>query len=74
MNTVLYVLAEVIRCLAIIVQPVVPNSAEKMLNQLKASADERTFEHISPDFTLKPGCTINKPEGVFPRIVEEEAA
>ncbi|MCB1720799.1 MAG: methionine--tRNA ligase [Rhodospirillales bacterium] len=74
MNTVLYVLADVIRCLAIAVQPVVPTSAAKMLDQLKIPAEQRTFEHISADFTLKPGITIDKPEGIFPRIVEEEAA
>ena len=74
MKTVLYVLAEVIRCLAIIVQPVVPHSSPKILNQLGVPDDERMFEHMSKKYALKPGTKIDKPEGVFPRIVEEEAA
>ncbi len=74
MNTVLYVLAEVIRCLAIIVQPVTPNCAPKILDQIKIPTDERMFKHISKDYALKAGIKINKPEGVFPRIIEDEAA
>ena len=73
MNTVLYVLADVIRCLAISVQAVVPTSASQMLDQLKVAEDEREFAHISADFALKPGRSIDKPEGVFPRIMEEAA-
>lgn len=74
MGTVLYVLAEVIRCLAIIVQPVVPHCAPKILDQLVVSQDEREFVHISPDYALKSGVEIHKPEGVFPRIIEEKEA
>ncbi len=74
MNTVLYVLAEAIRCLSIIVQPVVPYCAPKILDQLEISENERSFEHISADHALKSGMKINKPEGVFPRLIDEEAA
>lgn len=74
METVLYVLSEVIRCLAIIVQPVVPHCAPKILEQLEISEDQRMFEHISADHVLASGTKIDKPEGVFPRIVEEEGA
>ncbi len=74
METVLYVLAEAIRTLAIIVQPVVPNCAPKILDQLKVPEDQRLFAHIDKDYILKSGTEIDKPEGVFPRIVEEEAA
>lgn len=74
METVLYVLAEAIRTLAIVVQPVVPNCAPKILDQMKISEDQRLFAHIDKDFIIKPGTEIDKPEGVFPRIVEEESA
>ncbi len=73
MNTVLYVLAECIRCLGIIVQPVVPHCAPKMLDQLQIPQDQREIKHISAQYSLKSGVKINKPEGVFPRIVEGEA-
>ncbi len=72
MNTVLYVLAECIRCLAIIVQPVVPYCAPKILDQLGTPENERSFAYISLDHALKSGIEINKPEGVFPRIIDEE--
>ncbi|MDB2682727.1 methionine--tRNA ligase [Alphaproteobacteria bacterium] len=74
MKTVLYVLAEAIRCLGIMVQPFMPDSAMKILAQLQVDEGQRMFEHMSAEHALKPGITIDKPEGVFPRIVEEEAA
>ncbi len=72
MQTVLYVLAETIRCLALIMLPVTPDSASKMLDQLSIASDNRNFEFLSPSHALKGGTAIPKPEGVFPRIVEEE--
>lgn len=74
MNTVLYVLAEAIRCIAISVQPVMPESAAKILDQLAQQQEYRQFEHISQKHALSSGLKIEKPEGVFPRIVEEESA
>ncbi len=75
MGTVLYVIAEVVRCLAIAVQPVTPDAATKLLDQLKIPADARDFAHINADNALAAGTQIDKPEGVFPRIaMEEEAA
>ena len=74
MKTVLAVLAEVIRCVAIAYQPVIPDSAAKVLDQLKIPADQRDYAHIHDDYALG-SVAIDKPEGVFPRIVlEEEAA
>ena len=72
MNTVLYVLAETIRCLAIMVQPVMPGSAAKVLEQLVIPEDHRAFVHIADTYKLQPGTAIPKPEGVFPRIQMED--
>lgn len=74
MKIVLYTLAEAIRRLAIMIQPVTPDAAGKILNQLKINENERQFENINDDYMLAPNTSINKPEGVFPRIIEEEAA
>jgi methionyl-tRNA synthetase len=74
MKTVLYVLSEVIRCLAILIQPVTPAAGKKMLDQLQIPSDQRDFSFVSAKHTLKGGEAINQPEGVFPRIVEEAAA
>ena len=74
METVLYVLAETIRCLAIAIQPVVPNSAARMLDQVAVLEDARTYAHITAAYALKSGISLPTPEGVFPRIMVEEKA
>ena len=68
MNTVLYVLAEVIRHLAILAQPVVPAATAKLLDQLAVPENKRDF--VSLGEALRPGTALAKPEGVFPRFVE----
>lgn len=68
METVLYVLAECVRCLSILISPVMPDSANALLNQLSVDADARQIRVIAPDFALQGGIMIDKPEGVFPRI------
>lgn len=74
MATVLYVLAETIRCLGIIMQSVTPQAAAKMLDQVAVPMDKRTYAHISADEALKPGTALPAPEGVFPRIETKEKA
>jgi len=73
MNTVLYVLAEVIRHLAILTQPFVPDSAAKLLDQLAVPAGARDFRALAAS-PLAPGTPLPKPEGIFPRFVEDERA
>lgn len=75
METVLYVLAEVVRCLAIPMLAVTPDATANLLDQLKISSNERNFAALNADYALKAGTVIDQPVGVFPRIVlEEEAA
>jgi len=74
MQTVLYVLAEAIRNLGIILQPFVPVAANKILDQVAVAADAREFAFIGAQHALQPGTELPKPEGVFPRIVDEEPA
>jgi methionyl-tRNA synthetase len=71
MATVLYVLAETIRHVAILLQPFMPDSCGRMLDQLSVAEDARTFDDLASP--LVPGMDLPKPEGVFPRFVEEEA-
>lgn len=73
MAAVLYVTAEIIRRVAILVQPFMPASAEKLLDALSVPSDARGFEQLDPSFTLASGTIIEKPEGVFPRFVDEAA-
>ncbi len=74
MATVLYVLAEVIRHLAVLTQPFMPESASRILDQLAVAADRRSFAQLGEAGRLAHGTLLPKPEGVFPRYVEEAAA
>lgn len=74
MATVLYVLADVIRHLAILVQPIMPDAASSMLDQLSVPADRRSFGALGSDHAVAPGTELPKPSPVFPRYVEEETA
>jgi len=71
MATVLWVLAETIRHLAILAQPVVPGAAAKVLDQLAVPADTRDFAHLGPAGALVAGTPVPAPSAVFPRYVEE---
>jgi methionyl-tRNA synthetase len=72
METVLYVLAEVLRHLAILIQPFMPDAMGKLLDQLAVPADERNFAALTQAYALKPGTPLPAPQGVFPRYVEPE--
>ncbi len=73
MNTVLYVTAECIRQLGILVQPYMPESGVKMLDLVGAGENERDFSRLGEAGRLPPGREISKPKPVFPRYVEPEA-
>lgn len=72
MGTVLHTLAEVMRVVAILVQPIMPQAMDKMLTQLQVPSDQRDFTKLTADYALMGGVAISKPEGVFPRYVEPE--
>jgi methionyl-tRNA synthetase len=73
MATVLYVLAETIRHLAILAQPVVPQAAGRLLDQLAQPAERRDFAALAAH-PLKPGTPVPAPTGIFPRHVEPAAS
>lgn len=73
MEVVLYVLMEVLRHVAILYQPLIPASANKILDQLSVPQDERTFDHLETS-PIKFGTAISKPQGIFPRIELPEGA
>ncbi|MAV87297.1 MAG: methionine--tRNA ligase [Rhodospirillaceae bacterium] len=70
METVLYVLTEVIRNIAIITQPFMPNSAEKILDQVGISDSSRSFKSFGSSEQIIPGSSLPEPFGVFPRILD----
>ena len=69
MATVLYVTAEVVRQVAILVQPVMPRSAARLLDQLAIPAETRSFASLGAAGRLAPGMKIPPAEPVFPRYV-----
>lgn len=71
MGTILYVLAEAIRRIALLTQPFVPQASHRILTQLGVSEHERTFDFM--DTPLKSAVTLPVPEGVFPRWVAPTA-
>ncbi|MAO54084.1 MAG: methionine--tRNA ligase [Rhodospirillaceae bacterium] len=73
MATVLYVLAETIRRLAILTQPFMPDTSAGMLDQLSQPADARDLTALAADVALAPGTELPKPEGLFPRFQDDDA-
>lgn len=72
MATVLYVTLEVVRIVGILVQPVMPGSAEKILDLLGQTPEARAF--VDLENRIVAGTPLPKPVGVFPRYVEETDA
>lgn len=73
MGTVLYVSYEVIRQLAIICQPFMPDSSDRMLDQLGVDLSSRQFSNLEKHKELSPNVTtLPSPEPVFPRLELDE--
>jgi methionyl-tRNA synthetase len=70
-KTVLYVTAEVVRQVAILAQPVMPDASSKLLDSLGVPQDARDFAALGT--RIKAGGTLPPPVGVFPRYVEPKA-
>ena len=64
-RTALYVTCEVVRIAALLIQPVMPDSASKLLDLLGQSPEQRSFAAIGA--RLEPGTALPAPSGVFPR-------
>jgi methionyl-tRNA synthetase len=71
-RTVLYVTAEILRQVAILAQPFVPESAAKLLDLLAVPPGERTFSALVPAKRVTAEVTLPPPSPVFPRYVEAE--
>lgn len=72
LSNVLYTLSETIRKIAILLMPFCPYSAKKMLQALGISIkdiDKVNFDSLNKQ--LKPGVSIEKPMGIFPRLIKK---
>jgi len=70
MATVLYVTAEILRQIGILIQPYMPVSAARLLELLGIAAGERTFAHLGAPGRLRSGVPLPAPQPIFPRYVE----
>jgi methionyl-tRNA synthetase len=68
MQTVLRVLLEAMRVVAVLLQPFMPETMAKMLDQLGVSANARQLADLEP--LMVEGAPLPAPFGIFPRYVE----
>jgi methionyl-tRNA synthetase len=73
-GTVLYVTAEVVRQVAILAQPAMPQACARLLDILgiPAKIESRNFAALGT--RIKPGVVLPAPAPVFPRYIEPTAA
>ena len=73
-KTVLYVTAEVVRQIAILAQPAMPDACAKLLDILGVAPDARDFAALGT--RIRGGTQLPPPAPIFPRYVEpkEDAA
>jgi methionyl-tRNA synthetase len=68
MNAVLRVLLDVLRTVGVLLQPFMPDSMGKLLDQLGVAAEARQIAALAAP--LADGATLPPPAGIFPRFVE----
>ena len=71
--TVMYNLLETIRICAVLLTPFIPDSAEKIFDQIGACPCCRTWEKANVWGSLRSDVTVHKGEALFPRIDAEKA-
>jgi methionyl-tRNA synthetase len=72
MADVLRLLLDVLRPVATLLQPFMPDSMVKMLDQLGVPSNQRSIADLQTP--LPGGISLPAPQGVFPRWVEEMGA
>jgi methionyl-tRNA synthetase len=74
LGTVLVILIKEIRRIAILLQPLCPYSAEKLLKAVGVDISKPENVQFSalynPELYIKSGTVLDKPEGIFPRLSE----
>ncbi len=71
METVLFVLVATLRTVALLLQPFMPGTMARLLDQLGVEAGARQFAAL--DEALVAGTPLPAPEGLFPRFVDAAA-
>lgn len=72
MFATLYHLLEGIRCIGIMIQPFIPETAAKILAMLGYDAARIAagipFKELQPEYAIKPGTRLLEPQPLFPKI------
>ena len=68
MNTVIYTVLNQIRSISILLNPIIPNSSNKILNSLGISRKDYSIDNLANVKFLKMGLKIRKPEILFKKI------
>jgi methionyl-tRNA synthetase len=69
-GTVLYVTAEVLRQVSILILPFMPASAGKLLDLLAIPERERYFAYLGGEYRIAAAAKLPAPAAVFPRYIE----
>lgn len=72
MQTILYVTAEVLRMIAIVTQPFMPASMERLLDLMGVPAGARSFADAEVARGLVVGALLPAPTPIFPRYIEAD--
>ena len=70
METVLWVMAESIRVLGLLVRPFMPESADKILDLVAVDDNNRHYGALKSE--VEEDTELPKPAGIFPRYVEDD--
>ncbi len=71
---VLYTAADLLRTVAIVLHPILPESSNRLWKQLgcEGKVEDHRFDEVKWA-ALKPGTKVGKPEPIFPRLDKEDA-
>ncbi len=72
MLEVLYILANTLRILGLMLQPFTPEAAAKLLDQLAIPEAERHFDSLDTKHHLASGTALPSPSPIFPRLEKKE--
>ena len=69
MESVLFTLMELIKVISLYLQPVMPESMDKILSQLSVHENSKNFQTISNNQFLISGQELPSPQIIFPKII-----
>ena len=73
LTAIMHDLLSALQAIAVMLSPFMPQTAEKILQQIGANKDENmNFNAIKQDPSLKAGSPLTRGDSLFPRIVQEK--